>query len=98
MRFYYDPQRRRRSFCKRHFTEVYPKIKQNYIDTNKVKLVFRDFIAVPSHNPAATLEAVAANCARNRVEMQHIINFMIRSILKQLLMVTVFEKTNPYYC
>lgn len=53
-------------FCKRHFTEVHPKIKQNYIDTNKVKLVFRDFIAVPSHNPAATLEAVAANCAREQ--------------------------------
>ncbi|MDO8530265.1 MAG: DsbA family protein [bacterium] len=50
-------------FCKRHFTEVYPQIKKDYIDTGKVKLVFRDFIAVPSHNPLATSEAMAAECA-----------------------------------
>lgn len=50
-------------FCKRHFTEVYPQIKKDYIDTGKVKLVFRDFIAVPSHNPLAISEAMAAECA-----------------------------------
>ena len=50
-------------FCKRHFTDVYPQIKKDYIDTGTVKLVFRDFIAVPGHNPLATSEAMAAECA-----------------------------------
>lgn len=53
-------------FCKRHFTDVYPQIKKDYIDTGKVKLVFRDFIAVPSHNPLATSQAMAAECAREQ--------------------------------
>ena len=53
-------------FCKRHFMEVYPEIKKNYIDTGKVKLVFRDYIAVPSHNPLATSQAMAAECAREQ--------------------------------
>ncbi len=53
-------------FCKRHFTDVYPQIKKDYIDTGKLKMVFRDFIAVPSHNPLATSEAMAANCAKEQ--------------------------------
>jgi len=53
-------------FCKRHFTDVYPEIKKDYIDTGKLKLVFRDFIAVPSHNPLATSEAMAAECAKDQ--------------------------------
>ena len=51
---------------KRHFTDVYPQIKKDYIDTGKVKLVFRDYIAVPSHNPLATSEATGANCAKDQ--------------------------------
>ncbi|KKP42962.1 MAG: DSBA oxidoreductase [Parcubacteria group bacterium GW2011_GWA1_33_6] len=53
-------------FCKRHFLQVYPDIKKDYIDTGKVKLVFRDFIAVDGHNPLATTEAMAAECAREQ--------------------------------
>lgn len=53
-------------FCKRHFEEVYPAIKKDYIDTGKLKLVFRDFVAVPSHNPLATTEAEAAQCAKDQ--------------------------------
>lgn len=53
-------------FCKRHFDQVYPEIKKDYIDTGKVKLVFRDYIAVPGHNPLATSEAMAAECAREQ--------------------------------
>src|SRR3989344_1283659 len=53
-------------FCKRHFTDVYSQIKKDYIDTGKLKLVYRDFIAVPGHNPLATSEAVAASCARDQ--------------------------------
>ena len=53
-------------FCKRHFTDVYPQIKKDYIDTGKVKFVFRDYIAVPSHNPLATSQAMAAECSREQ--------------------------------
>lgn len=53
-------------FCKRHFDQTLPSIKKDYIDSGKVKLVFRDFIAVPAHNPAAETEAIAASCAREQ--------------------------------
>ncbi len=53
-------------FCKRHFDQVYSEIKRDYIDTGKVKLVYRDFIAVPGHNPLATSEAMAAECSREQ--------------------------------
>lgn len=53
-------------FCKRHFTQTYPSIKKDYIDTGKAKLVYRDLIAVPSHNPWATQAAHAANCVKEQ--------------------------------
>lgn len=53
-------------FCKRHAEEVYPDIKKDYIDTGKVKLVFRDYVAVKGHNPLATSEALAAECSREQ--------------------------------
>lgn len=49
-------------FCKRHQTQVWPKIKEKYIDTGKVKYVFRDF-PLAFHEPIATQEALAAECA-----------------------------------
>ncbi len=52
-------------FCKRHFDQVYPEIKKAYIDTGKVKLVFRDY-PLPFHEPMATYEAQAANCAQEQ--------------------------------
>lgn len=50
-------------FCKRYFDETYSQIKKDYVDTGKVKIVFRD-LPLPFHEPMATTEAVAANCAR----------------------------------
>lgn len=52
-------------FCKRHFDQTYSQLKTNYIDTGKVKLVFRDF-PLSFHDPMATTEAIAANCAREQ--------------------------------
>ena len=49
-------------FCKRHFDETLPQLVKNYVDTGKVKIVFRDF-PLSFHDPMATKEAVAANCA-----------------------------------
>lgn len=52
-------------FCKRHFDEVYPSLKKDYIDTGKVKMVFRDY-PLPFHDPMATFEAKAATCAQEQ--------------------------------
>lgn len=53
-------------FCKRHFQQTLPELKKNYFDTGKVKLVFRDFIAIPQHNPTAITEALAAECVKDQ--------------------------------
>ncbi|MCB9359628.1 thioredoxin domain-containing protein [Candidatus Woesearchaeota archaeon] len=48
-------------FCARFYTQTYGQIKSNYIDTNKVNLVFRDFPL--SFHPQAQKAAEAAACA-----------------------------------
>lgn len=48
-------------FCGRHFTQTYPQLKKEYVDTGKVKIVFRDY-PLPFH-PAAQKAAEAAECA-----------------------------------
>ena len=52
-------------FCKRHFDQTFSQLKEKYIDTGKVKLVYRD-LPLGFHDPMATKEAVAANCAREQ--------------------------------
>lgn len=49
-------------FCKRTFDQLLPDLKKNYIDTGKVKLVYRDFPL--SFHANAEKEAEAAECAR----------------------------------
>ncbi len=51
-------------FCGRHFTQTYPQLKANYIDTGKVKLVFKDFPL--SFHPQAQKAAEAAHCVREQ--------------------------------
>lgn len=51
-------------FCRRFFNDALPEIKTNYIDTGKVKLVFRDFPL--SFHPAAQPAAEGAECVRDR--------------------------------
>ncbi len=52
-------------FCKRYFDDTFAQIKKEYIDTGKLKYVYRD-LPLSFHDPMATLEAVAANCARKQ--------------------------------
>jgi protein-disulfide isomerase len=51
-------------FCKRYFTQTYPQLKKDYIDTGKLKVVFRDLPL--SFHQNAHKEAEAANCAREQ--------------------------------
>ncbi len=52
-------------FCRKFWTETLPSIKKDYIDTGKVKLVYRDF-PLDSIHPAAIPAAEAAECAREK--------------------------------
>lgn len=52
-------------FCKRHFDQTLGQLKKDYIDQGKVKMIYRD-LPLPFHDPMATLEAIAANCARDQ--------------------------------
>ncbi len=49
-------------FCKRFFDQTLPLLEQDYIDTGKVKLVFRDFPIEKIH-PNAVAAHMAAECA-----------------------------------
>lgn len=51
-------------FCKRSFDQVLPELKKNYIETGKLKLVYRDFPL--SFHTNAHKEAEAAECARSQ--------------------------------
>ncbi|MBI4488594.1 MAG: DsbA family protein [Deltaproteobacteria bacterium] len=49
-------------FCARHFRQTLPQIERDYIQTGKVKYVFRDF-PIESIHPEAFKAAEAANCS-----------------------------------
>jgi len=52
-------------FCKRHFSTVFPILKKEYIDTGKLRYVFRDFPIAGLH-PQAKKAHEAAHCAREQ--------------------------------
>lgn len=52
-------------FCKRHFDDTLPQLIKEYVDKGKVKIAYRD-LPLSFHDPMATKEAVAANCAREQ--------------------------------
>ncbi len=52
-------------FCRKFWTETFPLIKKEYIDTGKASFVYRDF-PLDSIHPAATPAAIAAECVREK--------------------------------
>ncbi|MBI3486503.1 thioredoxin domain-containing protein [Candidatus Daviesbacteria bacterium] len=52
-------------FCKSFFQSTLPQIKRDYVDTNKIKIVYRN-LPLSFHEPWATFEAQAAECAREQ--------------------------------
>jgi len=51
-------------FCKRAFDQTFPQLKKEYIDTGKVKYVYRDFPL--SFHPQANAAAEASECANEQ--------------------------------
>jgi len=51
--------------CRLFWREIEPRLKKEYVDTGKVKLVFRDFPIKEIH-PDATAAAMAAQCAADQ--------------------------------
>jgi protein-disulfide isomerase len=49
-------------FCRKFWTESYAKIKKDYVDTGKVRLVFRQY-PLESIHPASRIAAEASECA-----------------------------------
>lgn len=52
-------------FCGRFWSQSLPEIKSQYVDTGKVKFVYRDF-PLDSIHPMATPAAIAAECVREQ--------------------------------
>ncbi len=50
-------------FCRKFWTETYPQLKQEYVDTGKAKIIFRDFPLTSIH-PSAQIASEAAECVR----------------------------------
>jgi protein-disulfide isomerase len=48
-------------YCKRHFTQVFPELVKNFVDTGKALYVFRN-LPLSFHEPVATNDAMAAMC------------------------------------
>lgn len=51
--------------CRAFWRETLPRIKKEYVDTGKVRIVFRDFPIQEIH-PEATITAIAAECAEDQ--------------------------------
>lgn len=51
-------------YCKRHHQETYGQIVEEYVNSGQVIYVFRD-LPLSFHDPVATQEAIAAECARD---------------------------------
>ena len=54
-------------YCKKFFQETFPQIKQKYIDTGKIKYVYRHFPLSQIH-AQAEIAAVAAECSNQQNE------------------------------
>lgn len=52
-------------FCRKYWTETYPQLKEEYIDTGKIKYVFRDFPL--NFHQGAIPAAIAGNCIREQL-------------------------------
>ena len=52
-------------WCKTFYDEIYPELKKEYIETGKVKLIYRD-LPIKQLHPMAFEKSLAANCAKEQ--------------------------------
>lgn len=69
-------------FCRSFFNGAYQSIKKNYIDTGKVKVVFRQYPLIGLH-PDAYMTAMASLCARAQGDDKTFYDFHDRIFLGQ---------------
>jgi protein-disulfide isomerase len=50
-------------YCRRFALETFPQVREEYVDTGKVKFIFRDF---PVHGQPSVVMAVVAECAADQ--------------------------------
>src|SRR3989344_6672130 len=77
-------------FCRKFWTETLPSIQKKYIDTGKVKLVFRDF-PLSSLHPMAEPSAEAAECVREKGGDQAYFEFHDKMFSEQ----NILDSGNP---
>lgn len=84
-------------FCAKFHAETLPLIKENYIDTGKVKLVYRDF-PIQNIHPNAMAAAVAAECADEQGMFWDYHDTLFESMnqWKDLSMVDVIDQFKAY--
>lgn len=63
-------------FCRRNHMQVFPELEKEYIDTGKVRYVFRDY-PLAFHNKAVPA-AVAANCAGEQDKYWEMNNYLFK--------------------
>ncbi len=63
-------------FCARFYTQTLPLIHEKYIETGKVKLVFRDF-PIQSIHPNAVPASVASECANEQGKFKEMHDMLI---------------------
>lgn len=51
-------------YCRLHAQNNVAGLKEKYVDSGEAIIVYRDYVAVSSHNPVATYQGVAAECVQ----------------------------------
>ncbi len=63
-------------FCEQFFSQVEPQLMKDYVDTGKVKFVFRSFAFL---GPASTLASNAAECANDQSKFWDFYDYMYKN-------------------
>lgn len=84
-------------FCSRFFTQTLPALEENYIDTGKIKLVYRDF-PLDNLHPNARPAHIAAECADEQGKFweYHDVLFSKQSEWNRLSSVDLNAQLNEY--
>ena len=57
-------------YCDKFYLQTFPKLKETYIDTGKVKFIYRDF-PITAH-PQSEMASESAECVRSQIGRAHV--------------------------